>query len=211
MIPCDIDQAHTTPKHQRRPHRGDNVRETTSARRRAPFLFIALLTLMALVVAACGGSDKTTDTPDSTNPTDSGKPVSGGTITYSLEGNTTAFCPPGGQWAISGILIASAIYDTLTQPTDDPNVYAPYLAKSVEPNADYTEWTIVNRSGVTFHDGTPLTAEIVTQPPHIFWQAGFGTLDSVLRLNRRHVQIGARFKRQRNAAAPQFRSGIHIA
>ena len=85
---------------------------------------------MALVVAACGGSSSTAkpDNPGSTP--DNSKPVSGGTITYSVEGNTTAFCPPGGQWAISGILIASAVYDTLTQPTDDPNVYAPYLAKS---------------------------------------------------------------------------------
>ena len=32
----------------------------------------------------------------------------------------------------------------------------PYLAESVEPNADYTVWTIKVRSGVTFHDGTPL-------------------------------------------------------
>ena len=37
----------------------------------------------------------------------------------------------------------------------------PYLAESVEPNADYTVWTIKVRSGVTFHDGTPLNADAV--------------------------------------------------
>ncbi len=31
----------------------------------------------------------------------------------------------------------------------------PYLAESIEPNADYTVWTIKARSGITFHDGTP--------------------------------------------------------
>ena len=30
----------------------------------------------------------------------------------------------------------------------------PYLAESVEPNADFTEWTITLRDGITFHDGT---------------------------------------------------------
>jgi peptide/nickel transport system substrate-binding protein len=37
----------------------------------------------------------------------------------------------------------------------------PYLAKSVTPNADYTQWTITLRDGVTFHDGTPLDAVAV--------------------------------------------------
>ena len=37
----------------------------------------------------------------------------------------------------------------------------PYLAESVTPNADYTVWTIKVRSGVTFHDGTPLNSAAV--------------------------------------------------
>ena len=32
----------------------------------------------------------------------------------------------------------------------------PYLAKSVEPNADFTAWKITLRDGIKFHDGTPL-------------------------------------------------------
>ena len=35
----------------------------------------------------------------------------------------------------------------------------PYLAESVEPNAELTEWTLKLRPDVTFHDGTPLNAE----------------------------------------------------
>ena len=136
----------------------------TTTRRRAPLFFIALLTLIALVVAACGGSSgggsKTSG--GSSAPKD-GKPQYGGTITYSLEGKTTAFCPPRGQFAISAIMVVSAIYDTLTQPTQDPNVYAPYLAKSVTGNADATEWTIVVRPGVKFHDGTPLDGNAIKQ------------------------------------------------
>ena len=37
----------------------------------------------------------------------------------------------------------------------------PYLAKSVDHNADYTVWTIMLRDGIKFHDGTPLTADAV--------------------------------------------------
>ena len=144
------------------------MRENTQARRKAPFFFIALLTVLALAVAACGGSSggsTGTGTSPSSGPTDTkaGKPQYGGTMTYSIEAKTTAFCPPRGQFAIAAIMVVSAIYDTLTQPTQDPDVFAPYLAKSVTANATSTEWTIVVRPGVKFHDGTPLDGAAVKQ------------------------------------------------
>ena len=120
-----------------------------------------------------------------------GTPQKGGTITYGLEGKTTAFCPPRGQWAISGIMVASAVYDTLTQPTDQPNVYAPYLAKSVTGSADYKTWTIVLRSGIKFQDGEPLNAAAVKQNIDA-WRKGillgfvFKNIADVTTLGRRH-------------------------
>jgi peptide/nickel transport system substrate-binding protein len=39
--------------------------------------------------------------------------------------------------------------------------FVPFLAEAVTPNADSTEWTITLRPGVTFHDGSPLTADVV--------------------------------------------------
>src|SRR5690606_34609573 len=53
-----------------------------------------------------------------------------------------------------------AIYDTLTVPNAEGD-YVPYLAQSIEPNDDYTEWTITVRDGIKFHDGTDLTGEVV--------------------------------------------------
>jgi peptide/nickel transport system substrate-binding protein len=50
-----------------------------------------------------------------------------------------------------------SMYDTITYPTSKGTV-VPYLAKSVTPNADYSEWTITLRDGIKFHDGTPLDA-----------------------------------------------------
>jgi peptide/nickel transport system substrate-binding protein len=78
-----------------------------------------------------------------------------------LEAETTnGWCLPEGQLAISGIMVARALYDTLTVPDGDGN-FVPFLAESVEPNDDYTEWTIKVRDGVKFSDGSDLTSEVV--------------------------------------------------
>ncbi len=77
------------------------------------------------------------------------------TLTFGLEAETTNYCLSRSQLAISGIQVVAAIYDTLTVANDKGKA-VPYLAKSVEPNADNTEWTITLRDGVKFHDGTPL-------------------------------------------------------
>ena len=57
-------------------------------------------------------------------------------------------------------MVALSIYDPLTWP-NDKGQYVPYLAESVTPNADYTEWRIKVRPGITFTDGTPLDADTV--------------------------------------------------
>src|SRR5690349_16524398 len=83
-------------------------------------------------------------------------PKPGGSVTYGLEAETGGgWCPSTARLAISGIEVGAAIYDTLVVP-NTKNEMVPYLAKSVEPNADFTEWKITLRDGVTFHDGTPL-------------------------------------------------------
>ncbi|HEX2576334.1 MAG TPA: ABC transporter substrate-binding protein [Aquihabitans sp.] len=92
---------------------------------------------------------------------DAGDPVRGGSAVYGLEADTNGgFCLSEAQLAISGMMVVRAIYDTLTVPNAEGD-YVPYLAESIEPNEDYTEWTIKVREGVTFHDGSPLTAEVV--------------------------------------------------
>jgi peptide/nickel transport system substrate-binding protein len=52
------------------------------------------------------------------------------------------------------------VYNNLTQLNDklEPQ---PELAESFEANSDATEWTFKIRKGVTFHDGSPLTADDV--------------------------------------------------
>lgn len=88
------------------------------------------------------------------------KAQKGGELTFGVEAETTNYCLSRAQLAISGIQVVAAIYDTLTVP-NSKGVAVPYLAKSVEPNADFTEWTIGLRDGVKFHDGTPVDAAAV--------------------------------------------------
>ncbi|RDC71218.1 hypothetical protein DLJ49_15390 [Rhodovulum sp. 12E13] len=52
------------------------------------------------------------------------------------------------------------VYSALTQIAADGGV-EPELATGWTSNDDSTEWTFTLREGVTFHDGTPLTAEDV--------------------------------------------------
>ena len=119
----------------------------------------ALVAAFALAAAACGGGSG--DGAETT--TAAGTAERGGSVTYALDGKTTSFCMPSAQLALAGTMIAGAVYDTLTVPTRDPLKYAPYLAKDVEPNSTYDQWTITLRPGVTFQDGTPVDAAAVKQ------------------------------------------------
>ncbi len=56
--------------------------------------------------------------------------------------------------------VTSHIYETLFELQPDGTI-VPHLAESYEVSSDSTTWTFNIREGVTFHDGTPLTAEIV--------------------------------------------------
>jgi peptide/nickel transport system substrate-binding protein len=163
------------------PYGGTIVRLSMRPRRRT-LSFLALLATFALLVAACGGGGSDKKGGGDTTSSD-GKPVPGGKVVYGLEGGTTSFCLPRAQLAIAGIMVAQSVYDTLTEP-NDKSESVPYLAKSVEPNATFDEWTITLRPGITFHDGTPLNAAAVAQNINA-WKAGlllgfvFGNIDTV--------------------------------
>jgi peptide/nickel transport system substrate-binding protein len=89
-------------------------------------------------------------------------PKHGGSLTYAVEAETPGgFCTYGNaQLAPGGIEEVNALYDTLTT-LNSKGQFVPYLAKSVTPNADFTQWTITLRPGITFHDGEPLDANAV--------------------------------------------------
>jgi peptide/nickel transport system substrate-binding protein len=126
-----------------------------------------------VVAAACGGGGSGSS-PNNNNAgpattagihddSTGGTPVQGGSLVYALEADTSGgFCLYKAQLAISGIMVARTIYDTLTMPGNDGKIH-PYLAQSVTPNANSTVWTIKLRPNIKFHDGTDLTASVVKE------------------------------------------------
>jgi ABC-type transport system substrate-binding protein len=133
----------------------------------------------ALILAGCGsdddggggdsgsgdsGGDSEGTSGDSTSITipAEGDPVSGGTLTFGLEAETDGWNPVTNRWAVSGHTVAMSVFDPLAAWNEDGEP-VPYLAESIEPNDDFTEWTVTVRSGVTFHNGEPLTADAVKQ------------------------------------------------
>ncbi|MFP5333270.1 MAG: ABC transporter substrate-binding protein, partial [Acidimicrobiia bacterium] len=116
-------------------------------------------------IAACGDSEGEGTTT-----------TAGGDTTTTAAGDTTTTAPmsddpvtvrialgaPAG--VIDPVLIndegriqfISLIADTLT--FSSATGLRPALAESWEPNADGTQWTFTLREGLTYHDGTPVTA-----------------------------------------------------
>jgi peptide/nickel transport system substrate-binding protein len=127
------------------------------------------LLVVGLVTSGCGGKEpgEVADTqrgvPEAVEAglDQAGEPVRGGSIAYGVEAETTdGWCLPEAQLAVSGLMVARAVYDTLTVPNDEGE-YVPWLAQSVEPNETYDEGAITLRGGVEFHDGTALDSTVV--------------------------------------------------
>jgi peptide/nickel transport system substrate-binding protein len=114
----------------------------------------------ALIAGACSDS-KSGVTSATTAPggaTATGK--DGGKLTMGVEAEVDGFNPVKNRWDVTGLIYANTVYDPLTKVATDGTAH-PYLAESVEHNADYSVWTVKLRSGVTFHDGSPASADDV--------------------------------------------------
>ncbi|MGY2130431.1 ABC transporter substrate-binding protein [Blastococcus sp. SYSU DS0617] len=127
-------------------------------------LAAAGLAAVLLGTAACGGGDGGDGgggSPQAGDPdgiSEQGEPVTGGTLEVGLEAETNSWLPGEGSFNNPGITVAYALYDPLIKRTEDGEL-KPYLAESIEPNDDLTEWTLTLRPDIQFHDGTPLNAQ----------------------------------------------------
>ena len=113
--------------------------------------------LVAFIAAACG-NDSTT-TPTTAGSGTGGAIKKGGTATIS------ELAPAGDVSPLTtadegGLATLGQAGQYLTW--SDANLkLSPVLAESWTPNADASQWTFKIRQGVTFNDGTPLTADDV--------------------------------------------------
>ncbi|MBK5221441.1 MAG: ABC transporter substrate-binding protein [Acidimicrobiia bacterium] len=126
---------------------------------------LAVVTTLALAAGSCGGDSDEGATDDAIDTGVVGdqevadlEPQHGGKLIVGIEAEGNEWTPGPGQFSGGGSSIAYAIYDPLIQLNEDGD-FAPFLAESLEPNEDLTEWTLKLRPGVTFHDGSPLDAE----------------------------------------------------
>jgi peptide/nickel transport system substrate-binding protein len=84
----------------------------------------------------------------------------GGSISVGLEAESTGLRPWEDTCSSPCYNMMIAVFDKLMEQ-DATGAYAPYLAESIEPNADFTAWTMTLRSGVTFHNGVELTGQTI--------------------------------------------------
>ncbi len=118
----------------------------------------------ATTPAGTGAPGTTTVEAGSSAPTTAAaeQPTPGGTMVFGIEADTSSPWRPAEMvCATSCYQVIGSVYDPLTVLADSDPGWKPYLAQSITPNADFTQWTIKVRAGVTFHDGTPLNGAAV--------------------------------------------------
>ena len=99
----------------------------------------------------------TTAAPETTAPA-AKDPVYGGTLVVSGEAEVAnAWVPAAMQCDSYCQQRARTFFEPLTATNADLETVG-YLVETIEHNDDFTVWTFTLRSGITFHDGTPLNA-----------------------------------------------------
>jgi ABC-type transport system substrate-binding protein len=161
----------------------------------------ALLTASALLAASCGSSGKKTPGaaattlplggPATTAPALIPKP--GGHLIMGTEAEIDGFDPTKNRWDANGYFYAETVFDPLAVIGNDGKPH-PYLAQSITPNADYTTWSITLRSGVTFSNGDPLTADDVVYDlqaikASLLTGSAFGPVDSVVKTGQLTLDV----------------------
>ena len=97
---------------------------------------------------------------DTTVAENTDAPVMGGSLIMGLEAEATGLRPWEDACGEPCVNIARTVFDVLVSQNTDGE-YEGNLAESIEPNEDFTEWTMVLRPDVTFHNEVPLTAQTI--------------------------------------------------
>jgi peptide/nickel transport system substrate-binding protein len=157
-------------------------------RQRRVVTALAIPLVLAFVAASCGSDDSSTDTDTGDDTTteatteteteteatapatapdadtevaeETEEAVYGGTVTIGLESEATGLRPWEDACSSPCYHVMRSIYDPLMEQVGEGG-YGPFLAESLESNEDFTVWTMTLRPDVTFHNGTPLTAQTI--------------------------------------------------
>lgn len=133
---------------------------------------LLLMTVLALAAAGCQGGGEAVDLGDAAEDTgtgagggapateDGGGGDSAGATLVAAISSTPDQLDPHLTSAYASFQILENVYDTLVEP-DDALEMVSALAESWETSDDQLSWTFTLREGVTFHDGSELTADDV--------------------------------------------------
>lgn len=114
----------------------------------------ASLVTAAVLLSSCSSTEPTAQ------PTTSASPEAGGAISIGVSADPVCLDPQQNGNAAS-INISRQVVDSLVDLDPDTGEVVPWLAESWTASEDATSFEFVLREGVTFSDGTPLTAQIV--------------------------------------------------
>ena len=143
------------------------------------YLFVPVLLVLALLIAACGGAPAPpappaeTEAPQPTateaaepTPTPAPEPAVTEAPAEAMEpvilrvgwGGSPDTLNPGTAVLSEAYAVFELVYDSMFEPQLD-GTYKPGLAESWEVSDDGTVWTFKIHDDVKFHDGEPLTAQ----------------------------------------------------
>ncbi len=122
-----------------------------------------------LLAASVAGMALTGSRPDSARAQPAAGPRRGGTLIASWGGfePQSLFVPGGG--GSSPLMTSTKVLERLLANNVDLS-FTNTLAAQVTPAADFRSYTIQLRQGVTWHDGTPFTADDVVYSVLTFWK-----------------------------------------
>ena len=121
-------------------------------------VLMAVGAVLAVLSVAVGCTDNPpTDGATEEPAPDVASPRNGGQLVVALADDTSNWNPATAAWTPSEFQVGRAIYDRLAVYSDSHELL-PELAKAIDHNNDFTEWTITLRPNVVFHDGSPLDA-----------------------------------------------------
>ncbi|WP_085998514.1 ABC transporter substrate-binding protein [Nocardia vinacea] len=135
---------------------------------------VAAAVTAAASLAACGSDS-------ATGGADAGPPRPGGTLRYGLSQAPTC-SDPAQSGTNQTLYVTRQVVDSLTDQDPKTGEIKPWLAKSWEISPDAKVFTFHLADGVTFSDGTSLTADSVRN-----------TFDSVIKLGAAKTPLGSSY------------------
>lgn len=120
-------------------------------------LLAVSLILIISMLAGCSGGNKTVDQSSQSSAAAQAAPAVGGDLVVGITGDPYNIAP----W-LSNDMNSSLVMNLALPPlmvTDANGKKIPYIMKSYEVSPDAKVYTVTINSGLTWHDGTPLTTD----------------------------------------------------